>query len=426
MSRTSTMRKVLKARFADVYERWTSRQISQAHAANLLGISVRTFQRYVVRYRELGLKGLEDRRATNPRRAPDEEVAALVTLYAERYMGWSIRTFHRAYTDLYEGTRSRSWVQRRLQESGLVTPRRSTRSTPDHGGRQPAEGRLLHQASCTYQWLPKRTWELVALVDDASDRVHSGLFVESETISCRFRTIYETILANGLFDAIHVDPALRNRYDCRETGRFAEAMRELPISVLPSCGPNARSRYRRSFRILREAVRRHRAGAVEVSIPALVSNARGGHGADSGRAREPRGRHGQRCGLSGGAEASIRMRFNHRLWRLHPLVNSGTTIGDPGWRDDPTQNDLLHAIHVVARHVTRQGIPQDATQQSVAIGVVREPQGEGHSTQGPFAPMEQPCDREDASQRQQILGKGDPQTTTSALQAASPHAKVGG
>ncbi len=40
--------------------------------------------------------------------------------------------------------------------------------------------------------------------------------------------------------------------------------------------------------------------------------------------------------------------------------------------------------------------------------------------------MEQPCDREDASQRQQILGKGDPQTTTSALQRAFGHAKVGG
>lgn len=94
----------------------------------------------------------------------------------------------------------------------------------------------------------------MALVDDASDRVHSGLFVESETIWCRFRTVYETIVANGLFDAIHVDPALRNSDDCRETGRFPDVMRELQISVLPSCGPRARSRYRRSFRILREAL----------------------------------------------------------------------------------------------------------------------------------------------------------------------------
>lgn len=254
VSRTSTTRDLRTARFVEVYEQWASRQISRAHAAGLLGISESTFRRYVARYREQGPKGLEDRRATSPRRAPDEEVATLVGLYAERYRGWPVRRFYRAYRDSHGGTRSYTWVKNRLHESGLVTPRRSTRSTPDGGRRQPAEGRLLHQASCAYQWLPKQTWQLVALVDDASDRFHSGLFVESETIRCRFRTIYETIVAKGLFDAIHVDPALRNRHDCRETGRFADAMRELLISVIPSCGPKARSRYRRSFRILREAL----------------------------------------------------------------------------------------------------------------------------------------------------------------------------
>ena len=69
-----------------------ARQITQAHAAGLLGVSERTFRRYVVRYRELGLKGLED-----PRRAPAEEIDALVGLYAERYLGWSVRTFFREY-----------------------------------------------------------------------------------------------------------------------------------------------------------------------------------------------------------------------------------------------------------------------------------------------------------------------------------------
>lgn len=133
--RTSTLRDLRTARFADVYERWTSGEISQAHAAHLLGVTDRTFRRYVARYRKLGLKGLEDRRT-----APDEEVTALLALYAERYPGWPIRKFHRAYTELHEGTRSRTWVQRRLRESGLVTLRRSTQSTPERGGRKPAEG----------------------------------------------------------------------------------------------------------------------------------------------------------------------------------------------------------------------------------------------------------------------------------------------
>ena len=248
------MRDLRTARFVEVYEQWASRQISRAHAAGLLGIPETTFRRYAARYREQGLKGLEDRRATSHRRAPDEEVAALVALYAERYRGSPVRKFYRAYRDSHGGTRSYTWVKNRLHESGLVSPRRSIQSTPERGGRKPAEGRLLHQASCVYQWLPRQTWELVALVDDASDRVHSGLFVESETIWCRFRTVYDTILANGLFDVIHVDPALRNSDDCRETDRFPDAMRELDISVLPSCGPKARSRYTRSFRLLRVAL----------------------------------------------------------------------------------------------------------------------------------------------------------------------------
>ena len=254
MSRTSALLDLRMATFPEVYEQWASRQISRAYAAGVLGISESSFRRYVARYREQGLKGLEDRRATSPRKAHNEEIAALVTIYAERYQGWPVRKFYREYMDSHGGTRSYTWVKNRLQESGLVNPRRPARSTPDRGSREPAEGLLLHQAGCARQWLPKRTWELVAVVDDASDRVYSGLFVESGTVWCRFRTIYETIVANGLFDTIHVDPALRNRYDCRETGRFADATRELLFSVIPSCGPKARGRYRRLFRILREAL----------------------------------------------------------------------------------------------------------------------------------------------------------------------------
>lgn len=254
MSQTSTKLEKRMATFPDIHDQWASRQINLAHAAGLLGMSESTFRRYVARYRKHGLKGLEDRRATSSQRAPDEEVAVLVAVYAERYRGWSVLKFYRAYRDIHEGTRSYTWVKNRLYESGIITPRRSTRSTQEYGVRQPDEGRLLHQASCTYQWLPKRSWELVALVDDASHRVHSGLFVDGETIWYRFRTIHETIVANGLMRAIHVDPTLRNHHDCPETRQFSEAMRRLGINVLPFCRPGARSMYRRSLRILREAL----------------------------------------------------------------------------------------------------------------------------------------------------------------------------
>ena len=44
-----------------------------------------------------------------------------------------------------------------------------------------------------------------------------------------------------------------------------------------------------------------------------------------------------------------------------PQLISGATSGDATWAADLTQNDLLDAIHVVARHVTRQGPAQNAT-----------------------------------------------------------------
>ena len=157
--------------------------------------------------------------------------------------------------DKHGGGRSYTWVKNRLHESDLVTAGRTRHSTATESvNRQPAEGLLLHQAGCTCEWLPNRVWELVAVVDDASRRVHSGLFVESEVILCRLRTVHETIVAKGFFDAIHVDRALRNDHDCRKTGAFPDAMRRLHITVLPACRPKARSMYMRLFRVLREAL----------------------------------------------------------------------------------------------------------------------------------------------------------------------------
>lgn len=244
----------LTARFPELYEQWTRREITQARAAGLLGISARTFRRYVAKYRKLGRKGLQDRRAISARRAPPAEVATLCQLYAKGYLGWNVRDFFRVYQDSHGGARSYTWVRSRLQGAGLITPGRRARSAPRSGKRQPAEGLLLHQASCANEWLPTRIWELVAIIDDASRRVHSGLFVESEAISHRFRTVHETIVANGLFEAIHVDPATRDRHDCRTMGQFTRGMMRLGISVLPSCHPEAQHRYKRVFKVLRESL----------------------------------------------------------------------------------------------------------------------------------------------------------------------------
>ena len=49
-------------RFADILGRSERSELSQMEAAELLGISERTFRRWRDRHREFGLSGLDDRR----------------------------------------------------------------------------------------------------------------------------------------------------------------------------------------------------------------------------------------------------------------------------------------------------------------------------------------------------------------------------
>ena len=253
MGRTAVMRDLRMARFAEVYERWVSREITQVKAASLLAMSARTFRRYAARYAEMGLKGLEDGRSASHRRAPAEEVAALERLYTDRYAGWSAPAFFEAYRHTHGGGRSYTWVRERLQEARLVEPGRLGPSPLERGLRKPAEGMLVHQRAWIYEWLPGRRSELVAVMDDASSRVFSGLLVEEGTIWSRFRGIRETIVTKGLFDAIYTDFESRHRHS-QHAKQLGRAMKGLGIAVVPSCPRKARTRCNRVFRVLRECL----------------------------------------------------------------------------------------------------------------------------------------------------------------------------
>ena len=65
--------------FEDAYSMWTNRRLTQAQAAELLGVCERTFRRWVERYREEeaeggGVEALRDRRLSRAshRAAPVE------------------------------------------------------------------------------------------------------------------------------------------------------------------------------------------------------------------------------------------------------------------------------------------------------------------------------------------------------------------
>ena len=76
---------VRRMRFSSLLERTEAKELTQEAAAEMLGMSVRTFQRWASRHEEDGEAGLADRRMgrPSPKRAPQEELERMLGLFRD-------------------------------------------------------------------------------------------------------------------------------------------------------------------------------------------------------------------------------------------------------------------------------------------------------------------------------------------------------
>src|SRR4030067_997858 len=110
------LQEVRMKRCGEACDGWKEKRLSQEEAARILGVSDRTFRRYVEQFDDGGLEALLDKRLTqvSHRKAPVDEVMALVERYRNRHRGWTARHFH-AWYQRDGGRGSSNWVQGRLQ-----------------------------------------------------------------------------------------------------------------------------------------------------------------------------------------------------------------------------------------------------------------------------------------------------------------------
>ena len=251
------LQEVRMRRFEEAYEGWTERRLTQEEAARLLGVSDRTFRRYVERYDDGGLEALQDQRISRAshRRAPVDEVLVLCDRYRARHTGWSARHFHTWYKRS-GGTRSYTWVKTCLQEARLVkkAPRRGVHRKRRE--RAPWPGVMLHQDGSTHEWVPRQKWDLILTMDDATNEHYSMFFVDEEGTQSSFRGVGEVIRAKGLFSSFYSDrgshywhtPEAGKRVDKNLPTQFGRAMAQLGIEMIPAYSPEARGRIERAFR----------------------------------------------------------------------------------------------------------------------------------------------------------------------------------
>lgn len=257
MRRTEWLQETRKMRFEEAYEGWKGKRLTQEEAARLLGVSDRTFRRYVDRHDDGGMEALIDRRLgqVSHRKAPVDEVMRLTEQYRSRHDGWNAKHFY-AWYRRDGGGRSYTWVKSRLQEAGLIPKAKARGAHRKRRDRSPWPGMMIHQDGSSHEWVAGSKWDLIVTMDDATNEHYSMFFVEEEGTASSLRGVRDVIESRGLFSSFYSDrgshywhtPEAGGKVDKKNLTQFGQALHRLGIEMIAAYSPEARGRSERMFR----------------------------------------------------------------------------------------------------------------------------------------------------------------------------------
>src|SRR5665213_1938335 len=208
MDRARIHEGIRRMRFTDIVGRSERSELSQMEAAELLGISERTFRRWRDRYREAGEPGLEDRRlAPSLRRAPVVEIERMLGLYKSIYEGFTVKHFHEQLGRRHNYTLGYTVTKLHLHRAGLVAVATKRSAHRRKRPRRPLVGMMLHQDASTHAWLPGEAGkhDLVVTMDDATSAIYSIFLVDEEGTASSLRGVREVVARHGLFCSLYTD-----------------------------------------------------------------------------------------------------------------------------------------------------------------------------------------------------------------------------
>jgi transposase len=245
-------------RFADVLGRSERSELSQMEAAELLGISERTFRRWRDRHRDAGLVGLSDRRlGPSLRRASVLEIERMLGLYRDVYRGFTVKHFHEQLGKRHNYTLGYTVTKLHLHRAGLVQRARTRSAHRKKRPRRPMVGMMLHQDASTHAWLPgvARSHDLVVTMEDATSELYSAFLVDQEGTASSFRGLGEVVATHGLFCSLYTDRGSHYFFTPEGGGKVSKtvltqvgrALKQLGIEHIAAYSPQARGRSERVF-----------------------------------------------------------------------------------------------------------------------------------------------------------------------------------
>ena len=250
-------------RFEALLDRHERGGLSQIEAAEMLGVSERTFRRWRDRLRDDGPEGLVDRRIGKPssRRAAEDEILRMLGLYREHYADFTVKHFHEQLVKRHDWRLGYTVTKLHLHRAGLVKPAARRSAHRKKRPRRPMPGMLLHQDASRHAWLDGAPpLDLVVTLDDATSAIYSVFLVEEEGTASSFRGLAEVVATKGLFCALYTDrashyfhtPAAGGKVSRTRPTQVGRALSQLGIEHIAAYSPEARGRSERAFRTLQD------------------------------------------------------------------------------------------------------------------------------------------------------------------------------
>jgi transposase len=250
-------------RFTDLLGRAEGSELSQMEAAEMLGVSERTFRRWRDRHREAGEAGLADRRlAPSLRRAPVAEIERMLGLYRDIYRGFTVKHFHEYLGKRHNYSLGYTVTKLHLHRAGLVVAATKRSAHRKKRPRRPMAGMMLHQDASTHAWLPGDAGkhDLVVTMEDATSAIYSAFLVDEEGTASSFRGVRDVVAKHGLFCSLYTDrgshyfltPEAGGRVSKTVLTQFGRALKQLGIEHIAAYSPQARGRSERAFETLQD------------------------------------------------------------------------------------------------------------------------------------------------------------------------------
>ena len=234
----------------DIVVKVAEGKIDIVNAAKLLNKSRRTVERYLQRYREVGIQFVVHKNTgISPSNKSNDQIKKQVQrLIKKKYYDLNLthlgEMLEENHSIQIKRETLRSWaheihhVKRAKRRRSQIRKRRERMESP---------GLMLQMDGSTHRWFGNKKACLIAIIDDANSEVHAEFFEAETTLGC-LKVLRDTIQKKGVFKTLYVDKA--GIFGGPKRCNFSQVKRaceELGIEIIFANSAQGKGRIERSF-----------------------------------------------------------------------------------------------------------------------------------------------------------------------------------